>query len=335
MELGSSLKIGNCEAHTRLVLPPMATEKAPDHRVTDELCAYYTRMAADGAFGVIYTEHTFISPEGQASPNQLSLADEESVAGHARLAEAIHRGGSLAMAQLNHAGSGARSGITGLPAFGPSAVKNPRANFKKAMEPEPQELTQQDIDRLIDCYAAAARRAVSAGYDGVEIHCAHGYLLDQFYSPLTNRRTDEYTGADLVGRTRLQRQVIRAVRETIGSAPVISLRLGATDLAPGGADVSEVPAAAALLATESLDMLSISGGMCGYQADGLTAEGYFSDLSAAAKGAVTIPVLLTGGIRTSAAASRLIEEGAADLIGVGRPLLIDPHYAARMLAGEI
>lgn len=202
--LHETLKVGSIVLKNRLVMPPMATEKSAKGQVTDGLIAYYGDMARSGP-GLIIQEHSFVSPDGRASANQVSLAADADIPGLQRLTAAVHAQGVPILAQISHVGSAAHRAITGQEVISASAVPNPSRAASVHGQPEfPREMTQGDIQCIIQAFVDAAARAQQAGYDGVEIHSAHGYLLDQFYSPLTNRRTDDYTGRTLEGRTRLQ-----------------------------------------------------------------------------------------------------------------------------------
>jgi 2,4-dienoyl-CoA reductase-like NADH-dependent reductase (Old Yellow Enzyme family) len=190
----------------------------------------------------------------------------------------------------------------------------------------PNELDKAGICAIVNNFSAAALRVKNAGFDGVEIHSAHGYFLNQFLSPLTNKRTDEY-GGDVTGRVRLHLEVIRAVREAVGETFPIILRLGAADYMEGGQTIEESMIAAAEFEKAGLDMLDISGGMCRFNVPGLTEPGYFSPLSKAIKGVVSIPVIVTGGITRVEDAEAILSDDKADLVGVGRAILNDSGWA--------
>lgn len=319
--LNTTIRIRDLALENRLVLPPMATEKSGNGgTVTKELCDYYAEKTGDRMIGLVIIEHSFISQEGKASPAQLSIAGDQDIAGLAKLVEIIHGNGSRVFAQLNHAGGAASEAVTGCRPMAPSAVPMPNR------ETVPREMSRGDIEKVISDFAGAAVRARSAGFDGVELHSAHGYLLNQFYSPLTNRRTDAY-GGTLDGRIRLHLEVIKAVRDAVGGDCPIALRLGACDYQESGTTKEDSVKAAKAFEQAGVDVLDISGGFCRYTNPYDKSEGYFSELSEAVRQAVSIPVILTGGIVRAQTAERLLREGKADLIGVGRAILKDSHWA--------
>nr|WP_122012466.1 NADH:flavin oxidoreductase [Maliibacterium massiliense] len=327
--LKTPLHIRGMQLQNRLVMPPMATYKSnADGSVSHALCDYYAEKARGGHVGLIITEHSFISPLGRAGAGQLSLAADCDMPGLRRLTDVIHSGGARVIAQINHAGSAASAAVIGAQPVAPSACRNAGTRFK--VHEMPRALTPAQIDAVVADFAAAAARVREAGFDGVEIHSAHGYLLNQFYSPLTNQRTDDY-GGSLDNRIRLHLRVIAAVRAQVGADFVVALRLGATDDMPGGVTLAESVLAAARFAQAGVDLLDISGGMCGYVRTAHMGQGYFRDITAAVRQAVGVPVLLTGGVTDVEAAEALLAYGDADLIGVGRAIMQDSLWAARAM----
>lgn len=315
------LRIKTLDLKNRLIMPPLATAKsAADGRVSRELLEYYQGKSAGGYISLIIIEHSYISREGKASKNQLSVAEDINIQGLRQLAATIHGNGSSAIMQINHAGARALPEITGMAAVGPSPVVNPRE------QNIPRELTKNDIIQIVQSFARAARRVKEAGFDGVEIHSAHGYLLNHFLSPLTNHREDEY-GGNLINRLKIHLEVIKAVRDVTGEDFALSVRLGADDFMAGGITIDDSRIAAQQFEEAGVDLLNISGGMMGYNIPGLSGQGYFAPLSQAIKSAVSIPVMVTGGITEALAAEKLLAEGQADLIGVGRAILHDSDWA--------
>ena len=323
-----TIKIGKIELKNRLIMPPVATYLSTDEgQVTDKLVDYYGERAKGGNIGMIITEHCYISQQGKAKANQLSIANDDDVEGLARLVSVIHQNGTKAMAQLNHAGATTLESLTGMRKVSASRASLP-IQGSPLNEVLPEALTLEGIAAIVDNFVCAARRAKAAGYDGVEIHSAHTYLLNQFYSPLTNKREDEY-GGSLENRLRFHTEVIRKVREEVGPDYLISLRLGGCDYMEGGSTIEDAMNAAKILEAAGIDMIDLSGGMCGYRREGHEEPGYFKDMSAPVKSAVSIPVMLTGGVRKIQEAEDLLHEKVADLIGVGRELLKNPYWADR------
>lgn len=327
--LKQPLQINNLVLSNRLVMPPMASAKpGGDGNATQELCDYYTEKSKGGYVGLIITEHSYISPEGKAHKGQLSMDGSCDMAGLKKLVQAIHQNGSKTIAQINHAGGVAKPDLTGHPALAPSAVKFPKAADS---DPLPTEMDASDIKKVVADFAAAAIRAKEAGFDGVELHSAHGYLLNQFYSPLSNKRTDSYGGPSVLSRIRLHLEIIEAVRTAVGTDYPLALRLGACDYMEGGSTLQDSVTAAKRFEEAGVDLLDISGGFCGYLRPGAKTPGYFSELTEAIREAVSIPVLLTGGITDASAAEALLSSGKADLIGVGRAILKDSGWPQKAM----
>ena len=220
--------------------------------------------------------------------------------------------------------------MTGFIPVSASAVLNNGVTGKSGKLPKVK--TQEDIDEVITSFALAAKRAKNAGFDGVELHSAHGYLLNQFYSPLTNCRTDMYSGKTIIGRLKLHEQVIKAVREVVGENYLLALRLGGCDYQENGSTISDSVEAAKLFEKWGIDLLDISGGMNGYIVPKNTTAGWFSDMSIAIKNAVSIPVMLTGGFSNVEDINRFLETNCADFIGVGRAILKNSYWAAENMS---
>lgn len=317
------IQAGSLNLHNRLVMPPMATSKSEgDGKVSQGILDYYKEKSEGGHIGLIIIEHSFITQQGKASKGQLSAADDSVIDGLKELADIIHKNGSKVMMQINHAGSAASKEVTGLEPVAPSSIAHPR------LEAVPHELTKDEIEQIIKAFADAAVRTKKAGFDGVEIHSAHGYLLNQFFSPLTNKRKDEY-GGDVHNRIRIHLEVIRAVREDVGEGFPIILRLGASDFREGGTTIEDSKTAAKEFEKAGINILDISGGFSGFAVPGLSGQGYFAPLTEAIKETVSIPVILTGGITEPEAAEKLLAESKTDLVGVGRAILADSKWAEK------
>lgn len=322
----SKLETSKITFHNRLVLPPMDCGTADaEGLVTEKTLKHYEKLTKSGCFGMVIVEHTNIAMDGKATKRQLSVAEDRMVEGLRKVVDVIHSNGSKAVLQISHAGSEAVRANTGTDSFAPSVVAIPG---RKAAD---RAMTKEDIDRIVQQFAAAAKRAVEAGFDSIQIHSAHGYLLNQFYSPLTNLRTDEY-GGSLENRLRIHLEIIKAVKECVGEKYPLELRLGACDYMEGGNTLEDGAAAARILAEAGIDILDISGGMCGTEIKGREKEqGYFYESSEAIKKVVDIPVILTGGIREIEVVEELLVSGKADLIGIGRAMIRDAEWAKKAL----
>jgi 2,4-dienoyl-CoA reductase-like NADH-dependent reductase (Old Yellow Enzyme family) len=189
-------------------------------------------------------------------------------------------------------------------------------------------LGKDEISKIVHLFAAAAGRVKAAGFDGVELHSAHGFLLNQFFSPLTNQRHDEY-GGEIINRIRIHLEIVRAVREVVGPDYPVFVRLGASDYCANGVTIDDSVVAAPNLEAAGVDALDVSGGFCGFNIPGTSGQGYFAPLTEALRQAATMPVVLTGGIKDARTADRLLQEGKADLIGVGRAIMADSFWAKR------
>lgn len=336
--LDKPLRIGKIWLKNRLVMPPMASGKGTEEgQVTADILSYYDGKTKGGHIGLVIVEHGYVSKEGKASANQLSYSKDEDVKGLRELTKLIHENGSLAFAQLSHAGSATTKGITGMEQLSASSLDYPRFNALSSKNglslPKARAMGEEDIRKVIDDFKSAARRAKEAGFDGVEIHSAHGYLLNQFYSPLSNKRDDEY-GGPLMNRLRLHLEIIKAIKEEVGNDYPIAVRLGADDFQAGGTTIHDSVEAARIFEKEGLALLDVSGGFSGYLNPLSKEPGYFKELTKALREAVSLPVILTGGITKREEAERLLEGGKADLIGVGRAILKDDDWAKTAMEAE-
>ena len=308
MMITEPLKIRSITLQNRIVMPPMDRSSSRDGSVSDDLIDHYRERAE--STGLIIIEHEYVSPEGRAHPKQLSMAGDEVIEGYLKLADAIHLEGSNAIAQISHAGFEAK-------------VENP-LNVNA--------MTLDDIAHVRESFIKAALRTEKAGFDGVEIHCAHGYLLNQFYSPYTNKRTDEY-GGSLENRSRITNEIISGIREILGEEYIIAVRFGAYDYLDGGSRLEEIGEAVMSFENFGADLLDISGGLCRYKNPLSKEPGWFKELSKIARDASNCPVILTGGVKKIADAEALLEGGYADLIGIGRAMLMDAKWSRKALVG--
>lgn len=292
----------------RIVLPAMAREKSIDGRPTKELLSYYESMAKSG-FSLIILEHAYVLKSGKASPNQMAIDEDYDKDILSEIAKTIKKYDCKAIMQISHAGNKAK--IDG-DVFGPSAKENVK------------ELSEKEIKTIVDAFAKAARRVKEMGFDGVEVHSAHGYLLNQFYSPLENKREDEY-GGSLENRLRIHKEIIESIRKEIGDFQIF-LRLGAADYTEGGNTEEDGVQAAKLLESYGIDAIDISGGVLGFLKHPEVEYGYFSSVSKKIKDSVKIPVMMTGGVKNLKQCEDLLNRRVCDLVGVGRQSLKNPAW---------
>jgi len=317
-DLFSELDVAGVRLANRIVVPPMATERADAEGLAGPgLVPWYSALAATGA-ALVVVEHSCVSSEGRSSPGQLSLASDACIAGHAAVARAIHETGAVCAAQISHAGANRRPEMPGR-RMGPSAVEHP---FSRTV---PEEMSTEELAAAVRAFGAAAGRVRTAGYDFVEIHCAHGYLLNQFLSPLTNHRSDGYGGTP-ARRRRLLLEVVEEVRSAVHGDLPLMVRLAASDnppgmqLYPGGLPIAEGVEAACALDDAGVAVLDLSAGICGSRPPELTGEAYFRPFAEAVAPAVRCHVVCTGGITLAQTAQDIIHSGTSDLVGVARAI---------------
>jgi len=329
--LFSPFKIGNLELKNRIVMPPMATNFAgEDGSVNERHIAYYLKRARGGV-GYITFEHTGVLRQGRAFPNMALIDSDQHIPSFKKLVDAVHQEGGKIVIQINHAGRQTSASITGSPIVAPSAIPCP---VRKEM---PKELPQKEIQEIIEAFGEAALRVKEAGADGVEIHMAHGYLINQFLSPFSNKREDEY-GGDADRRMRMALEVLRAVRNRVGADFPVLCRLSADEYVDGGLKLDASKEIAKALERNGADALHVSACVAAsgylnhppYYAE----EGIFVHLAQGIKSVVGIPVISVGRIRTPELADRILEEKKADLISMGRALIADPELPAKALQGR-
>ena len=305
-----------------------------DGTVTDRQVELFRELGR-GEVGLIITGHAFVQAAGKASPRQLGVHQDGMISGLRRIPEAVHAFASKVFLQIAHAGRQTKEKICGCLPVAPSAVYDP---VSKIM---PRALTSEEIGSLIGDFIAAARRAREAGFDGVQLHAAHGYLLSSFLSPHTNRRQDEW-GGSLGNRTRVLVEIVSGIRRVAGPDYPLIVKLNSTDFLEGGLTVDESILIAKTLETEGLDGIEVSGGTAeagkGSMWEGLRSEeeeGYFVDSAAKVKAAVRIPVFGLGGWRTFKAMEKAVKQGRADFISLSRPLIKDPQLVRKFRIGEV
>ncbi|MCJ7495578.1 MAG: FAD-dependent oxidoreductase [Deltaproteobacteria bacterium] len=330
----SPFTVGGLRLKNRILMAAMGNNFShPQGTVSDRAIAYY-RERAKGGTGLIITEATPVSLSGRHRGRGLCAYDDSFLPGLRRLAASVHDHGSAIALQLHHAGRLADPDITGSPPLAPSPI--PRAPGA----PVPKELSQDEIQEIIIQLGQAARRAKEAGFDAVEIHGAHGYLIYQFLSPRTNKREDFY-GGNPENRVRFALEVLRQVRKEVGNSFPVLFRLSAREFSENGYSLEESLDWAIELERAGASALHVSGGTT----ESLTGsaqvippmvfpEAYHVPLAAAIKKKVRIPVIAVGRLGTPAVAERVLDEGQADLIAAGRAFLCDPYWPLKAARGE-
>ena len=305
----------------------------PEGACTPALTAVMARLA-EGRVGLIISGHAYVSPEGQAGPRQLGIYGDELIPGLRQMTETVHAHQGRIMAQLAHAGYFARPRLTREAPWAVSSLEGLAKSPRRV-------LTVEGIEVLSEAFGQAARRAREAGFDGVQIHAAHGYLLSQFLSPRFNRRSDGY-GGPLENRARMVIEVARKIRKAVGPDFPVWIKMNSRDYLDGGLTLEDSLTAGTLLEKEGLDALEISGGTflsgdLSPSRAGITGEekeAYFREAARSFKQRLNRPVVLVGGIRSFTMAERLVKEGYADYVSLSRPLIREPSLVQRWEAGD-
>jgi 2,4-dienoyl-CoA reductase-like NADH-dependent reductase (Old Yellow Enzyme family)/thioredoxin reductase len=325
------IEIGRLRLKNRMVMAPMQTHfAAEDGSVPDRLVAYLGRRAAGGA-AMIMVEYAFVDAGSsrKADTGLLGAESDDRIQGLARLAEAIHAGGALAAMQLYH--SGAWHTATKQPAVAASAVPwSPGGT-------SPRELTLAEIAAIVDAFARASVRVKRSGFDLVELHASHGYLINNFLSSFSNRRTDAF-GGSLDGRMRFPLEVLAAVRRSVGSDFAVSVRLNGEDYADDGNSLADQVQVAQVLERAGVDLIHVSGGMWQGKDVRISSmyqpRGPYRQAAAAIKAALHIPVMVSSSMSDPNDAADAIVRGEADLVSNARQFLADPEWPSKVSAGR-
>lgn len=333
------MHLGALAAPNRVVLPPMCQYSAVAGIAQDWHRMHYAQFAASGV-GVIIVEATAVEPEGRISPFDLGLWTDEQADAHRSLVSFIKKAGDVPVCvQLGHAGRKACVTQPWLgsdplsPEHGGWEVCAPSALRYNPEFPTPNALTVNGIAKLVNAFAQAGARAVSAGYDALELHAAHGYLMHQFLSPLSNHRTDEYGGTP-EKRMRFPLEVFDAVRAAVPSGTPIGVRISGSDFVEGGWDIASSAIFSREMEKRGSAYIHVSGGGLSPDQKIRLAPGYQVPLAVKIKEAVKIPVIAVGLVTEPEFAAGIIETGQADMVAIGRALLYNPrwvwHAAAKL-----
>ena len=329
--LFSPVTVGSMEVRNRIVMAPMTSGySSADGYVTDTLTNFYVARAKGGV-GLITCESCYVDPLGKGFVGHLALDQDQYIPGLARLTDSVKSSGAKIVLQLIHCGRQTTSALCGGQPLAPSPIPCP------VLKEMPREASIHDISHIVNAFMRAARRAKEAGFDGVEIHAAHGYLINQFLSPYSNKRSDAY-GGDLSGRSRILLEIVSGVKESVGRDFPVSCRLSADEFVEGGLTLRETRTIANWLANIGLDAISVSGGV--YESAHKivppmdVAPGSLVALAAGIKSAVNLPVFAVAGIHDPVFADQILVEGKADMVALGRALLADPDWPNKAFAGQ-
>ena len=360
----SPMKIGNMEVKNRFVRSAtyecMAKETG---EVTDELVNLY-RHLAKGEVGLIITGYTFIHPLGRAFTYQAGIHNDEMIPGLSKMVDSIHQKEGKVVFQLNHAGRQTTKALVGQTPVGPSSVGRDPVNFVK-----PRQMSEEDIQVALTSFGHAAKRAVEAGADGVQLHAAHGYLINQFLSPFFNRREDAWGGSD-ENRFRFLREIVLEVKRASGDGVPTLVKLNTNDFTPQQGITPPLAAKyAGWLAELGIDGLEVSCGTILYSfmnmsrgevpVDELVSglpwwkrpvgrltlkrlvgkydleEGYNLDAAKLIKPALgEVPLILVGGLRNLTHMEEIVENSYADFISMSRPFIREPYFVKRLMQGK-
>jgi len=322
---------GRARVKNRLVKAAMSEQLASlSGAPTEAHERLYARWARGGA-GMQITGNVMIDQRSIGEPRNVVVEDEKHLAALRRWATAATANDTTAIVQINHPGRQSFNGVSSL-VVAPSAVPIDYPGAAK-----PRALTHDEIVELIARFAETARIVVDAGFDGVQLHGAHGYLISQFLSPAANQRDDEW-GGDAERRRRFLIEVVRATRAAIGPDAILSIKLNSSDFQRGGFTEEESLEVIAHLDAESIDLLEISGGTYESPAMGggiaestRRREAYFLEFAARVRDITTVPLLVTGGFRTGTGMDEAVTSGATDLVGLARPLALEPELPAALV----
>ncbi|EFK06474.1 NADH oxidase domain protein [delta proteobacterium NaphS2] len=305
----------------------------PEGAVTPKLIDRMVSLAK-GGIGLIISSHSYISKEGQGTPWQIGIYEDNLIDGLKDLTTEVHNNGGKIISQLAHAGQYAETKLTKQPALSVSYVPDSHDSSFKVV-------SKADITRIVFSYAAAAERAKAAGFDGIELHSGHGYFLSQFLSPAYNQRKDEY-GGSIQNRVRIHCEILQAVRKAVGLEYPLFIKMNCADFIDNGLDIEDSLQAARIFNEMGVNAIEVSGGIIrtgklAPSRPGINSkekEAYFKEYAKKIKAAVNIPVILVGGIKTLDTAINIIDEEIADYISMSRALIREPDLINRWEKGD-
>ena len=332
VSLWDKVSLGGVELRNRAVMPAMGTGYGSmEGKVTDRLKAY-TQLRAEGGVGLLITEVCAVHPSGKGMPSELGIYDDSFIPGLSELTAVVKGAGAAAALQLHHAGRETFAAVIGEQPVAPSPIAS------RAMGQEPRALSVAEVEEMVGCYASAARRAREAGFDAVEVHGAHGYLVNQFISPYSNQRDDAYGGDD-EGRFRFAREIVREIKREAGSDFPVIFRFSSTEAVRGGYELEYILPLLTLLEGDGVDAMHVSCGV--FDSPGNPTSpgmhhppGINVERAAVVKETVGVPVIVVGKIHDPRMADEIIAAGQADLVAFGRQHLADPLFLAKAAEGN-
>jgi 2,4-dienoyl-CoA reductase (NADPH2) len=334
--LFSPVRIGGLELRNRLVMSPMETCYATRDGVPSQRTIAYYEARARGGVGLITLGACTVDARHREVPNSLDFARDEVLAAHRELTDRVHAHGACIQPQLAHPGpDGLGPYLSDTPNVGPSVIPSYLTGIPC------RELLPAELPAIVDQYRAAAVRVREAGYDGIELHAAHGYmLLGSFLTPTRNRRTDEHAGNSREGRTRLILEVVRAIKRETGNDFPLTLRISGYERVPGGRSLQDTQRIAPMFVEAGVDALHVSGGVIDRLTTQMVTGSHYGDAhnlaaATAVKHVVDVPVMTVGRIHDPELAERILRQGRADLIVMGRPLLADPELPNKARTGRL
>ncbi|MFC1884415.1 NADH:flavin oxidoreductase [Thermodesulfobacteriota bacterium] len=330
-------RINNLELKNRFVRSAtwegMATVKG---EVTDQLIHKMAELAQNDV-GLIISGHAYVMQNGQAGIKQLGVYDDKMLPGLKKMADEVHRAGGKIFLQIAHAGAQADTKLTKMEAFGPSSIKSRQGDMCR-------EMALSDMGDVVRSMVEAGLRAEKAGFDGVQIHAAHGYLFSQFLSPYANFRRDEY-GGPIDNRARIILDVIKGIRSNLGAHFPILIKINSEDFIDQGLKTDDMLELAILLEESGIDAIEMSGGLIinpgsthcvrKEHPETFEEEAYYREAAREFKKRIKVPLILVGGIRSFEVSENLVSNGIADYISFGRPLIAEPGLVKRWSSGDV
>ena len=343
-DLFSPLRLGAIELPNRIVMSSLTRNRAGEGNVPTPLVAEYYRQRASA--GLILTEASPICPEAHGYPRTPGIHSEAQIAGWQGVTDAVHRAGGKIALQIWHVGRISHPDLQpgGQLPVAPSALRAAGQTFTgQGMKDfvTPRALATDEIPGLVATYARAARNAIVAGFDGVEVHAGNGYLLDQFLRSSTNQRTDAY-GGSTENRARFITDIVKRARDIVGPNYPIMIKMNCDDFIPGGLEKEEALRVARVIFQAGIDCIEVTGGTNSESPLNIAAmrinkeekEAYFKSYAEALKQQIAIPIMLVGGLRTPRVMEKIISEGIADFISMCRPFIREPGLIKRWKEGD-